>query len=103
VVAVRADLTSAYASLNVPGTLPAAKMYFNNYLFERTLIDTSVNPVDRTTWTATTAPANTCYLTNVSIILTEINISNILYDLTSSGATPTTLPLELIVVKRALV
>lgn len=103
VVAVRADLSSIYASLNVPGTLPAAKMYFSNYVFERTLIDTLADPDVITTWTATTAPSNTCYMTNVSIILTETNISNIFYKLTTSAATPVTLPLDVIVVKRALV
>ena len=102
VVAVRADLGPIYASLNVPNNAPAGKMYFNNYLFERSIIDTSADPTDPTTWTSTTAQTSTCYMTNLSVIVIDTNLSAIFDYLTQSGIIPVTLPLEIVVVKRAL-
>ena len=102
VVAVRADLKPIYASLNILNDVPAAKFYFSNYVIEKSHINTSVNPDVPTTWTADTAPVNKCFLDNLTGIVTDTDIGNIFDKLTIKATIPITLPLEVIVVKRAL-
>ena len=106
VVAVRADLAPLYTSLNIVGSSRVAKLYFSNYDIERTHIDTQTPPAvydHPATWTSITAPVNKCFLDNVMSIVTDTDIGNILLFLTNAPDTTITLPLEIIVVKRALV
>ena len=107
VVAVRADLAPLYTSLNIVGSPSVAKLYFSNYDIERTHIDTQTPPAVYNlpaTWTSITAPVNKCFLDNVMSIVTDTDIGNILFFLTNYVPDTTiTLPLEIIVVKRALV